>query len=122
MAVKHVNQRQIVFVDWKFPDKNGLHIHPAIVISDSKLQDDEGMFYAVLVSSADHHSEYTVRLTNNDLNGSDKLDHDSYVVTHFMTYFELRHIDKVMNAFVNVEKFEEIQNKIIKSIMGLDVE
>ncbi len=80
------------------------------------------MFYAVLVSSADHHSEYTVRLTNNDLNGSDKLDHDSYVVTHFMTYFELRHIKKVMNAFVNVEKFEEIQNKIIKSIMGLEIE
>lgn len=122
MAVKHVNQRQIVLVDWIFPDKNGLHIHPAIVVSDSKLQDDEGMFYAVLVSSADHHSEYTVRLTNNDLNGSDKLDHDSYVVTHFMTYFELRHIKKVMNAFVNVEKFEEIQNKIIKSIMGLEIE
>ncbi len=122
MAVKHVHQTQIVLVDWKFPDKNGLLRHPAIVVSDSKLQEDEGMFYAVLVSSADHYSEYTVRLTNNDLKGPDKLDHDSYVVTHFMTYFELRHIEKVMNAFVTEEKFEEIQNKIIKSIMALDVE
>lgn len=122
MAVKHVNQRQVVWVSWKFPDQNGMLLHPAIVVSDSKLQDDEGMFYAVLVSSADIYSEYTVRLTNEDLKGPDKLDHDSYVVTHFMTYFELRDIDKAMNAFVTEEKFEEIQNKIIKSIMALDVE
>ena len=80
------------------------------------------MFYAVLVSSADIYSEYTVKLTNNDLKGPDKLDHDSYVVTHFMTYFELQDIDRAMNAFVNLEKFEEIQNKIIKSIMGLEIE
>ncbi len=97
-------------------------LHPAIVVSDSKLQDDEGMFYAVLVSSADRYSEYTVRLTNEDLKGPDKLDHDSYVVTHFMTYFELQDIYMAKNAFVTEEKFEEIQNKIIKSIMALDVE
>ena len=118
----HVNQRQIVWLDWKFPDQDGLHLHPAIVVSDSKLQDDEEMFYAVLISSADRFSEYTVKLTNDDLKGPDKLDHDSYVVTHFMTYFELRHIEKAMNAFVAEEKFEEIQNKIIKNIMGIDVE
>ena len=122
MAVKHVNQRQIVLVYWKFPDQNGMLLHPAIVVSDSKLQDDEDMFYAVLVSSADRYSEYTVRLTNEDLKGPDKLDHDSYVVTHFMTYFELQDIYMAKNAFVTEEKFEEIQNKIIKSIMALDVE
>lgn len=122
MAVGHAHQRQIVWVHWKFPDQNGLLRHPAIVVSDGKLQDDEGMFYAVLVSSADIYSEYTVKLTNNDLKGPDKLDHDSYVVTHFMTYFELQDIDRAMNAFVNLEKFEEIQNKIIKSIMGLEIE
>ena len=122
MAVRDVNQRQIVWVKWKFPNKYGLLSHPAIVVSDSKLQDDEGMFYAVLVSSADIYSEYTVRLTNDDLEGPDKLDHDSYVVTHFMTYFELSDIDNAKNAFVNETKFEEIQNKIIKNIMAIDVE
>jgi len=81
------------------------------------------MFYAVLISSANFHPEYTVEISNSDLKGSDKLDHDSYVVTHFISYFELNDTNiKPLNAFVKKDKFEEIQNKIIKSVMGLDVE
>ena len=81
------------------------------------------MFYAVLISSANFHPEYTVEICNSDLKGSDKLDHDSYVVTHFISYFELNDTNiKPLNAFVKKDKFEEIQNKIIKSVMGLDVE
>jgi hypothetical protein len=118
-----VNQRQIVFVNWKFPEEPGLLPHPAIVISTSDLFDAEPMFYAVLISSANFHPEYTVEISNSDLKGSDKLDHDSYVVTHFISYFELNDTNiQPLNAFVTKDKFEEIQNKIIKSVMGLDVE
>ena len=118
-----VNQRQIIFVNWKFPEESGLLPHPAIVISTSDLSDAEPMFYAVLISSANFHPEYTVEISNSDLKGSDKLDHDSYVVTHFISYFELNDTNiKPLNAFVKEDKFEEIQNKIIKSVMGLDVE
>ncbi len=123
MAIRSVHQRQIVYVDWKFPDENGFLRHPAIVISTSDLFETEPMFYAVLISSVNLHPEYTVEISNSDLSGSDKLDHDSYVVTHFISYFELNDFNvQPLNAFVKDSKFEEIQNKIIKSVMGLDVE
>ena len=81
------------------------------------------MFYAVLISSANLHPEYTVSISNADLNGSERLDHDSYVVTHFMTYFELNDSNvRPINAFVKRDKFEEIQEKIINSVMGLELE
>lgn len=122
MAVSGVTQRQIVWLNWKFPYETGLKPHPAIVISDSELLNEEGMFYAVLISSQNIHSNYTLEFTNDDLLGEDKLDHDSYVVTHFITYFELDDVERVMNAHVREEKFEEIQTKIIKSVMCLDVD
>lgn len=123
MALRSVNQRQIVYVNWKFPDKHGLLRHPAIVISTSELHNAEPMFYAVLISSANHHPEYTVAISNVDLNGSERLDHDSYVVTHFISYFELDDSNvRPINAFVKQDKFEEIQDKIIRSVMGLEIE
>lgn len=123
MASRSVNQRQIVYVNWKFPDEHGLLRHPAIVISTSELHNAEPMFYAVLISSANLHPEYTIVISNEDLNGSERLDHDSYVVTHFISYFEQDDSNlQPINAFVKQDKFEEIQDKIIKSVMGLDVE
>lgn len=123
MATIRVNQRQIVYLKWKLPNKYGLLEHPAIVISTNKLYNAEPMFYAVLISSANLHPEFTVAISNADLNGQDRLDHDSYVVTHFITYFELnKDYLQPINAFVKQDKFEEIQDKIINSVMGLDVE
>ncbi len=123
MASRSVNQRQIVYVNWKFPDEHGLLRHPAIVISTSELHNAEPMFYAVLISSANHHPEYTLAIRNEDLNGSERLDHDSYVVTHFISYFELDDNNlQPINAFVKQDKFEEIQNKIVRSVMGFDIE
>lgn len=123
MASRSVNQRQIVYVNWKFPDEHGLLRHPAIVISTCELHNAEPMFYAVLISSANHHPEYTLAIRNEDLNGSERLDHDSYVVTHFISYFELDDNNlQPINAFVKQDKFEEIQNKIVRSVMGFDIE
>lgn len=123
MAVRSVNQRQIVYVKWKFPNKYGLLEHPAIVISTSELHNAEQMFYAVLISSANHHPEYTIAISNQDLDGSERLEHDSYVVTHFITYFELNDSNvRPINAFVKQDKFEEIQEKIVRSVMGLELE
>ena len=62
-------------------------------------------------------------ISNVDLNGSERLDHDSYVVTHFISYFELDDSNvRPINAFVKQDKFEEIQDKIIRSVMGLEIE
>lgn len=123
MAARSVNQRQIVYVNWKFPEERGLRPHPAIVISTSELHNTEPMFYAVLISSANHHPNYTIAICNQDLNGSGRLDHDSYVVTHFISYFEMDDSNvRPIKAFVKQDKFEEIQDKIVRSVMGLELE
>ena len=51
MALKNVEQREMVEVPFVMPDGSMLP-HPALVISKNELQqDEEGMFYAVLVST-----------------------------------------------------------------------
>ena len=51
MALMNVEQREIVEVPFLMPDGSILP-HPALVISKNELQqDEEGMFYAVLVST-----------------------------------------------------------------------
>ena len=54
MAVKSVAYGEIVEVTFRFPDE-GFKVHPALVVSGENLQnDEEGMFYAVLISSKNH--------------------------------------------------------------------
>lgn len=60
MAVTNVEQREIIEVPFIMPDGTILP-HPALVISRNQLQEDEdGMFYAVLISTKNHHPEYTI--------------------------------------------------------------
>lgn len=60
MAVAQVHQREIVEVPFMLPDGQILP-HPALVISCDELQNVEpGLFYAVLVSTKNHHPELTI--------------------------------------------------------------
>lgn len=62
MAVKKVHYGEIVEVTFKFPAE-GYKVHPALVVSGQDLQEDEdGMFYAVLISSKNHSPKYTLEL------------------------------------------------------------
>lgn len=64
MAVTRVEQREIEEVPFVMPDGQVLP-HPALVISRDELQEDEdGMFYAVLISSKNHIPEYTIPIQN----------------------------------------------------------
>ena len=120
MAVTTVHQREIVEVSFKFLD--GVNrTHPALVISTDELQDvEEGMFYAVLISSKNLHPEYTIEIKAEDIyNGT--LDKKSYFVTHFIAYFTIDDIISKRGTFVKKEKFNEVVNTIIDNIFGDEV-
>ena len=62
MAMKSVEQREIVEIPFVMPDGSVLP-HPALVISRDELQlDEDGMFYAVLISTKNYHPEYTIKI------------------------------------------------------------
>ncbi len=117
MAVNSVHQRELVEVSFRFLD--GIdRIHPALVISVDELQEaEEGMFYAVLISSKNIHPEYTIEIDSSDIIGG-ILDKKSYFVTHFIAYFTLNDIVSRRGQFLKKEKFNEVVNTIIDNIFG----
>ncbi len=117
MAVNSVHQREIVEVSFRFLD--GIErIHPALVISVDQLQEaEEGMFYAVLISSKNLHPEYTIEINSEDIIGGD-MDKKSYFVTHFIAYFTLNVLAGRRNQFIKKEKFNDVVNTIIDNIFG----
>ena len=118
MAITHVNQRQIVIINFRFHDGRVLP-HPALIVSPDDLQEkEEGMFYAVLISSKNIHPEFTLELNHEDLLGSGVLPKKSYYVTHIMSFFTYDDIITKMNLFVKTKRFNYIVNKVIDSIFG----
>ena len=118
MAVTRVHQRQIVEVNYRFHDGQVLP-HPALVVSTDELQDiEEGMFYAVLISSKNIHPEYTIEIDPEDLLGSSQLNKKSYYVTHIMSFFSYTDVLSNFNLFVKQDRFNYIVNKVIDNIFG----
>jgi len=117
MAVSSVHQREIVEVSFRFLD--GVErIHPALVVSTNDLQlAEDGMFYAVLISSKNIHPEYTIEINPEDILGGN-MDKKSYFVTHFIAYFTLNDIVSRRNQFVKKDKFNAVVNTIIDNIFG----
>ena len=117
MAVSVVHQREIVEVSFRFLDGVD-RIHPALVVSTDDLQQaEDGMFYAVLISTKNIHPEYTIEINPDDILGGN-MDKKSYFVTHFIAYFTLNDIVSRRNQFVKKDKFNEVVNTIIDNIFG----
>lgn len=118
MAVSRVDQRQIVEVFYRFHDGEVLR-HPALVVSSNDLQDiEEGMFYAILISSKNIHPEYTIEIDPDDLIGSSQLTKKSYYVTHIMSFFSYENVIFKYNLFVKKERFNFIVEEVINNIFG----
>ncbi len=118
MAVDRVHQRQIVEVNYRFHDGKVLP-HPALVVSSDELQDiEEGMFYAVLISSKRLHPEFAIEIDPADLLGSYQLSNKSYYVTHLLSFFSYRDILNNFNLFVKKDRFNYIVDKVIDNIFG----
>ena len=96
MAVNKVSQREIVEVPYQLPD-GSIKPHMALVLSTDKLQQaEDGMFYAVLISSKNLNPEFTIEIQNDWL--SKPLSKQSYFVTHIVTYYRT---DEVIQSFNN---------------------
>lgn len=118
MAVNRVHQRQIVYLNYRFIDVDEPLPHPALVVSTDEIQEEEGGFYAVLISSKNIHPQYTLEIKDSDLIGSDRLDKKSFYVTHMMSFFPYDDVISNFNLFVNKNRFNTVVNKVIDSIFG----
>ena len=120
MAVKGVHYGEIVEVTFKFPGE-GYKVHPALVISGKELQkDEEGMFYAVLISSKNYSPKYTIELKDEWL--TRPLYKQSYFVTHFMAYFNPEEVSQSYRTSVKSKYMDGILSKVINSIFEIDID
>lgn len=120
MAVSKVRPGEIVEVPFLLPNGE-FKAHPALVVSPSRLQDDEdGMFYAVLMSTKNHNPQYTIELKNEWLNKP--MLRQSFFVTHIITFFKTSNVLSSHNVFVKSEYFDKILEKTFYSIFDVAVE
>jgi len=120
MAVNKVRPGEIVEVPFLLPNGE-FKAHPALVVSPCRLQDDEdGLFYAVLISTKNHNPQYTIELKNEWLNKP--MLKQSFFVTHIMSFFKLKDVYSSHNAFVKSEYFDKVLEKTFFSIFDVEVE
>lgn len=114
-----VSQREIVEVPYQLPD-GSIKPHMALVLSTEKLLNaEDGMFYAVLISSKNLNPEFTLEIKNEWLNKP--LSKQSFFVTHIVTYYRTDEVIQSFNNFVKKEHFDDIVNKVILSIFDIEL-
>lgn len=119
MAVSRVAQREIVEVPYQLPD-GSIKPHMALVLSTEKLlYAEDGMFYAVLISSKNINPEFTMEIRNEWLNKP--LSKHSYFVTHIVTYYRTDEVIQSFNNFVKRDYFDAIMNKVILSMFDIEL-
>ena len=93
----------------------------ALVLSTEKLQlAEDGMFYAVLISSKNLNLEFTMEIQSEWL--SKPLTKRSYFVTHIVTYYRTDEVTQSFNNFVKAQYFDAIMNKVILSMFDIELE
>ena len=119
MAVSRVRQREIVEVPYQLPD-GSIRPHMGLVLSTDKLLDaEDGMFYAVLISSKNQNPEFTIEILNEWL--MKPLPKQSYFVTHIVTYYRTDEVIQSFNNFVKREYFDPILFKVIHSMFDIEL-
>lgn len=120
MAIKRVSQREIVEVFYKTPE-GIIKEHPALVLSTERLSNaEDGMFYAVLISTKNYLPEYTMRIENDWL--YKPIAKQSYFVTHIVTFFKLKDVIRSNNNFVRQVYFNRILSKVIDSLFDVEID
>jgi len=107
-----VNQRDIVEVNFLFPDGK-MKPHMAVVVSNDELNEDEGFFYLAMISSKNYNPQYTFELIDEMLSKPLRL--KSYVVCQLISGYTERDVMKKCSR-VNETVFLEIVDKIKKTI------
>ena len=108
-------QRDIVEVNFLFPDGSS-KAHPAIIISNNTLQEDEfGLVYLVLISSKGNiNPQYSYPLTN-DMLLSHTFSKPSFVKCQIIAGYTDRDIIQRLGS-IKEKYFNEIVDKVIDSI------
>ena len=109
------HQKDIVEVSFLFPDGT-FKPHPAIIVSNDQLQEDEeGMFYLVLITSNDRiNPQYSYPLTDEMVNGF-TFSKPSLVKCQIITGYIERDVNRRLGS-IKQEYFDEIVDKIVESI------
>lgn len=122
MAVGTLFQREIIEVPYLLPD-GSLKNHPALVVSVPDLQEvEDGLFYTVLISTKNHHPEYTIEIRPEDIIDEYNFESKSYFVTHIVTYFLNRDVIQRKGIFVTKRRFNEVVDAVINNIFGLPID
>ena len=109
------HQRDIVEVSFLFPDGT-FKPHPAIIVSNDQLQEDEdGMYYLVLITSNDRiNMQYSYPLADEMVNGF-TFTKPSLVKCQIITGNIERDVTRRLGS-IKQEYFDEIVDKIVESI------
>ena len=123
MAVSRVAQREIVEVPYQLPD-GSIKPHMALVLSTSKLLEaEEGMFYAVLISSKNINPEFTLEIQDEWLSKPLSKIIVYYlilIINKFLFLFDL-YLILLFNNFVKKDYFDAIMNKVILSMFDIEI-
>lgn len=105
-------QRDIVEINFMFPD-GSFKPHPALIVSNDDLQNDEGFIYLCMISSKAYNSQYNYELSDNML--TTPMLKKSYVKCQLLVgnveRDVIRKISRLKQPF-----FDEVVDKIINTI------
>lgn len=107
-----VHQRDIIEVNYLFPDGT-TKPHMAIVVSNDDLLEAEGFFYLAMISSKNYNTQYTYPLANVML--TKPLSKQSYVVCQLIGGYTERDVLKICSR-VKSDTFRDITEKIKQTI------
>jgi len=109
------HQKDIVEVNFLFPDGT-FKPHPAIIVSNDQLQEDEdGMVYLVLITSNDwYNPQYSYPLSDEMIIGH-KFSKHSLVKCQIIAGYIERDVNRKLGS-IKEQYFNEIIDKIIESI------
>lgn len=106
------SQRDIVEINFLFPD-GSFKPHPAVIVSNDELQDNEGYIYLCMISSKPYNPEYCYELDDEML--TVPMLKKSYVKCHILVgdieCDVIRKISRMKQPF-----FDEMVDKVIQSI------
>lgn len=106
------SQRDIVEINFLFPD-GSFKPHPAVIVSNDELQDNEGYIYLCMISYKPYNPEYCYELDDEML--TVPMLKKSYVKCHILVgdieRDVIRKISRMKQPF-----FDEMVDKVIQSI------
>ena len=105
-------QRDVVEVNFMFPDGT-FKPHPALIVSNNELQENEGYIYLCMISTKDYNPQYTFALSDEMI--TKPMPKKSYVMCQLLMGNIERDVVRKLSR-IRQPYFDQIVEKIKKSI------